>query len=198
VQFKQQKRGQSVQWTRYFSKRSEKRLILPLSFFSISTSSPGKPQIRVTSPPSSCFVFSDSDISKVIWVMNSSKAANKEGFQVEFFKHGLRALASQLANLFNHVVRIGFPSTWSHHLIPLIYKSGPSSNPTITGRSWWTMAHTFSKLYTTILHMKLSNELEHRHLRSRGHAAFRPAHRNIDHIFTLWAIIEEEHHHAAL
>jgi hypothetical protein len=34
------KRGQLVQWTRYFSERSEKRLILTLVFFSISTSFP--------------------------------------------------------------------------------------------------------------------------------------------------------------
>jgi hypothetical protein len=37
VQLNKQEKGQLVQWTRYFSKRSEMRLILPI-FFSISTS----------------------------------------------------------------------------------------------------------------------------------------------------------------
>lgn len=46
--------------------------------------------------------------------MNSNKAADEEGYQAEFFKHGLRPLVSYLVDLFNHVVREGFPS---HHII---------------------------------------------------------------------------------
>jgi hypothetical protein len=61
--------------------------------------------------------------------MNCSKVADKEGFQAEFSKHELRALASNLADLFNHVVRTGFPPAWSHHIIYPIHKSGPNSDP---------------------------------------------------------------------
>jgi hypothetical protein len=103
-------------------------------------------------------------------VMNSSKATDEEGFQAEFFKHGLRALVSHLVDLFNHVVRTGFPSAWSHHIIHPIHKSGPSSDP--NNYRTIMVGHTFSKLYATILHMKLSSELEHRHLRARGQAGF--------------------------
>jgi hypothetical protein len=46
--------------------------------------------------------------------MSSNKSANEEGFQEEFFKHGLCALVSHLADFFIHVVRTGFPSAWSH------------------------------------------------------------------------------------
>jgi hypothetical protein len=42
---------------------------------------PRKAQIHVTSPPSSCFLFSDRDIREVVWVMNNSKVADEEGFQ---------------------------------------------------------------------------------------------------------------------
>ena len=56
------------------------------------------------------------------------------------------------------------------------------------------VGHTFSKLYATILHMKLSRELERRLLRSRGQARFHSTHQTIDHILTLRAIIEEERH----
>jgi hypothetical protein len=55
------------------------------------------------------------------------------------------------------------------------------------------VGHTFSKLYATVLHMKLSRELERRLLRARGQAGFHSTHQTIDHILTLWAIIEEAH-----
>lgn len=42
-------------------------------------------------------------------MMNTSKAVEEEGFQVEFFKKGLHAMDSHLANLFNHVVCMGIP-----------------------------------------------------------------------------------------
>jgi hypothetical protein len=87
----------------------------------------------------------------------------------------------------------GFPSAWSHHIIHLIHKSTPNSNP--NNYRTIMVGHTFSKLYATVLHiLKLSSELEHRHLRARGQARFRPAHQTIDHIFTLRAIIEEARH----
>ena len=56
------------------------------------------------------------------------------------------------------------------------------------------VGHTFSKLYATVLHMKLSSDFEQRNLRARGQARFRLAHQTIDHIFTLQAVIEEARH----
>jgi hypothetical protein len=103
-------------------------------------------------------------------VMNNDKAADEEGFKAEFFKHNLRALVSYLTNLFNHVVRIGFPSAWSHHIILPIYKSCLISDPNICRTIM--VGHTFSKFYATILHRKLSSELESRHLRAKGQAGF--------------------------
>jgi hypothetical protein len=59
------------------------------------------------------------------------------------------------------------------------------------------VGHTFSKLYATVLHQWLSEELERRHLRARGQAGFRPDYQTIDHIFTLRAIIEEARHRSS-
>jgi hypothetical protein len=97
-------------------------------------------------------------LAYLIWVMSSSKATDEEGFQAEFFKHGLRALVSYLADLFNHVVRTGSPSTWSHHIIHSIHKSGPNTDP--NNYRTIMVGHTFSKLYAMVLHMKLSCDLE--------------------------------------
>ena len=122
--------------------------------------------------------------------MNNNKEAYEEGFQTNFFKHGLHALVSYLVDLFNHVVYIRFPSTWSHYIIHLIHKSGPNSCP--NNYRTIMVGHTLSKLYVAVLHMRISSDLEKRHLKSRGQVGFRPTHQIIDHIFTLRAIIEEE------
>jgi hypothetical protein len=103
-------------------------------------------------------------------VINNSKAADEEGFQVKLFNHGLCALVSHLADLFNHLVRTGFPSAWSHNIIHPIHKSGPSLDP--NNYKTIMVGHTFSKLYATTLHMKLSSELERRHLKAREQEGF--------------------------
>jgi hypothetical protein len=128
-------------------------------------------------------------------MMNTSKATNEEGFQAELFKQGLHAMDNHLANLFNHVVRTGFPQSWSHHTIHLIHKSGSSVDP--NNYRTIMVGHTFSKLYATILHLKLSRELERRQLRARGQVGFRLAHRPLITSLHSRAIIEEAQHHSS-
>lgn len=144
----------------------------------------GQTLIRDCSPPISCYLFSYQDIQEAVWVMNTSKATNEEGFQLEFFEHVLHALDNHLAYLFNHVVRIGFSQAWSHHTIHSIHKSGPSVDP--NNYRTIMVVHTFSKLYALVLHIKLSRDLKGRLLRVRGQAGFRPAHQTTNHILTLW------------
>ena len=90
--------------------------------------------------------------------MSSSKSADEEGYQAEFFMYGLRVLVSYLVDLFNHVVREGFPSVWSHHIIHPIHKLGAISEP--NNYRTIMVGHTFSKLYATILHMMLPHVLK--------------------------------------
>jgi len=126
----------------------------------------GKGQLHVTSPPPPYYLFPDKDIREAIWVINKRKAANEEGYQAEFFKHGFYALVSYLADLFNHVVREGFPPTWSHHIIHPIHKS--SSNSNRNNYRMVMVGETFLKLYAIVLHRNLSSDLERRQLRIRG------------------------------
>jgi len=50
---------------------------------------PGQADIQVASPPSSCILFTNNDVTKEIRTMSSSKSADEEGYQAEFFKQGL-------------------------------------------------------------------------------------------------------------
>lgn len=89
--------------------------------------------------------------------MNSSRAADEEGFEAQFFKHGLRPLVGYLVDLFNQVVQDGFPNGWSHHINYPIHKSRPTSDP--NNYKTIMVGHIFSKLYATALQKTLSNFL---------------------------------------
>ena len=104
-------------------------------------------------------------------------------------------MVSYVADLFNHVVREGFPPIWSHHIIHPIHKSGATSDP--NNYRTIMVGHTFSKFYAIDLHMKLSRDFEQKNIRAQGQAGFRPAHQTIDHIFTLRVVIEEARHHCS-
>jgi hypothetical protein len=87
------------------------------------------------------------------------------------------------------VVCSGFSPSWTRHIIHPTNKSGSSSD--LNNHCTIMVGHTFSKLYTTVLHQWLFEELESRHLRARGQVGFCPAYQTIDHISTLRAIIED-------
>jgi hypothetical protein len=115
--------------------------------------------------------------------MSTNRATDEEGLQAEFLMHGIRSLDSHIADLFNHVVCSGFPHSWTRHIIHPIHKLGNSSDP--NNYRTIMVGHTFSKLYATILHQWLSDDLESRHLRAKGQAGFRLDYQTTDHIFTL-------------
>jgi hypothetical protein len=152
---------------------------------------PNQPPIQVTSPPS-YYLFSCRDIQEALWVMNTNKTTDEEGFQAELFKHGLHTLDNYLVDMFNHVARIGFLQSWSHHIIQIIHKSSAISNP--NNYRTIMVGHTFSKLFAIVLHMQLSRQIDRRHLQAKGWVGFHPAHQTIDHILTLQPIIEEACH----
>ena len=102
--------------------------------------------------------------------MNSNKEADGDSFQEDSFKHGLHALVPYMVDLFNHVVCIGFPSTWSQQIIHPTHKSGPNLDH--KNYSNIMVGHTLSKLYAPSLHLKISKELEQKQLRAKGYAGF--------------------------
>jgi hypothetical protein len=126
--------------------------------------------------------------------MKTNKVVNEEGFKAKFFKQGLHAMDKHLADRFNHAICMGFPQSWSHHIIHSIHKLGSSTYP--NNYRTIIVGHTFSKLYATTFHLKLFGELERRQLRARGQVGFQLEHQTIDHILIILAIIEEERYHS--
>jgi hypothetical protein len=61
--------------------------------------------------------------------MSTNRVADEEGLRAEFLKHGIRGIESYIADLFNHVVCLGYPPSWTRHIIHSIHKSGISFDP---------------------------------------------------------------------
>jgi len=58
------------------------------------------------------------------------------------------------------------------------------------------IGHTFSRFYANTLYLKLSKELEWRHLRAQGQVGLQPTYQTINHTLTLQAIREEVRHYS--
>jgi hypothetical protein len=125
--------------------------------------------------------------------MSTNRAADEQGLQAEFLKHGIWFLESNIVDLLNQVVCSSFAPSKTQNIIHPIQKSSSfdQNNYRII-----MVGHTFSKLYAIVLHQWLSEELERHDLRARGQVGFHPNYQMIDHIFTLQAIIEEARHHS--
>jgi hypothetical protein len=109
-----------------------------------------KALIQVTSPPLLA-IYSHIEISReAIWVMSTSKATDEEGFQAEFFKHGLHALDYHLATcltmLFVQVFhRLGHTTLFTRSI-----NRAPVQIQTTIERSWWATPSPSSMLQSFI------------------------------------------------
>ena len=74
-------------------------------------------------------VFSLDDIEFRVKRLANGKAKDIEGYQDENFKIGWPILIPHIHNLFNLVVKHGFPKPWTQSLIVPIFKSGDKNNP---------------------------------------------------------------------
>ena len=141
------------------------RHVLPtLDFHSLASHTsrlydiPGQPPLHLIFNPTHYHLFSFSHISEVVRVMNNNITPDEEGFQDKFFKLGISILGPFLTMLFNWVVCVGFPDSWSWHIIYLIHKFGPTSD--LENYKTNMVGHTFTKLYVTMLNDILSSELD--------------------------------------
>jgi hypothetical protein len=74
-------------------------------------------------------VFSLNDIEfRVKWLANG-KAKDNNGYQAQFFKIGGPILIPHIHNLFNLVVKKGFPKPWVQILMVPIFKNGDRNIP---------------------------------------------------------------------
>ena len=86
--------------------------------------------------------------------------------RTEHFAHGQEVLAQILAQIFNHTVCFGFPSTWSMTTIVPIHKARDPMD--VVNYRTLMIGHTLAKIYGSLLERELSKYTEAQGLRAIG------------------------------
>ena len=81
-------------------------------------------------------------------------------------------LLNELKKLFNLVLDSGYyPDIWNHGMIYTIYKSGPKYDP--SNYHGITLTSCLGKLFSTLLHVRIENEVVKKKLLPQSQAGFR-------------------------
>ncbi len=140
--------------------------------------------------------FLDRPISKeevllAIRKMKNRKAAGPDGLLGEFFKFAGDEVVNFLTKLFNTLFDKGvFPKTWTESLLLPLYKKGDVNN-TNNYRGIF-LNNVSSKLYGSIINCRLQEWVEVNNITGEHQAGFKNDYSTIDHIFTLFAIIQKQ------
>ena len=96
-------------------------------------------------------------------------------------------LLNELKKVFNLVLDSGcYPENWNRGMI---CKSGPKYDP--SNYRGITLTSCLGKLFSTLLHIRIENEVEKKKLLSQSQAGFRKNYRTTDHIMTLFTSIKK-------
>lgn len=87
----------------------------------------------------SSHLFSKLDIRRAVKAVSNNRAADEEGLQAEFLKHGIQSLQSYIADLFNHVICFGFPLLGQDTLFIRSTNRGVVLIQTTIGLAWWAI-----------------------------------------------------------
>ena len=98
-------------------------------------------------------------------------------------------LLNELKKLFNLALDSGYyPENWNHGMIYTVYKSGPKYDP--SDYRGITLTSCLGKLFSTLLHVRIENEVEKKKILFQSQAGFRKSYRMTDHIMTLFTLIK--------
>ena len=100
-------------------------------------------------------------------------------------------LLNEIKKPFNLVLDSGhYPESWNHGMIYAIYKSGPKHDP--SNYREITLTSCLRKIFGTLLHVRIENEVEKKKILSQSPAGFRKNYRTTDHIMTLITLIPKK------
>jgi hypothetical protein len=135
-------------------------------------------------------VISSEEVAEAIKHLNSSKAAGPDDVLAEMIKTGGAEVTSFLVKFFNHVFDSGiYPTEWSKAIVvPLHKKGNPDVPDNYRGIS---LISVLCKCYTYILNRRLYSWLEHNSKIEENQAGFRRDYSTVDHIYTLYSVIQK-------
>ena len=134
--------------------------------------------------------FTCDEIERCIKKLKNSKAPGGDEILNEYLKITKDCMLPIYASLFNHILDTGhIPDQWLEGKIQPIYKNkGDSLDP--NNYRPITLLSCLGKLFTATLNERLSNFLEENDLLRENQAGFRKHYSTVDHIFSLYSLIE--------
>ncbi len=134
--------------------------------------------------------FIPEEIQKHTPCLKNGKACGLDAISNEFIKYSPRNMIDLLTKYFNLILETGLiPSDWCNGVIISIYKKkGDVRDP--DNYRGITLLSCVGKLFTVLLNSRLSQYLESNRLLGEEQAGFRPGYSTLDHIFTLYCIID--------
>ena len=107
-----------------------------------------------------------------------------------FLQKSCSTVSIVFTKLFNVVLNTGIvPNDWTVGVIHPIYKNKGCKNDPLNYRGI-TLLSCFGKLFTSILNDRITKYLEQNNLLGQEQAGFRKNFSTVDHLFTLYGIID--------
>ena len=130
------------------------------------------------------------EILKCIRALNNGKASGLDYIANEHIKATSELFLPLYVKLFNSILDTGhFPDQWSTGCIHPIYKNkGERDSP--SNYRPITILSCLGKLFTSILNNRLNDYLEENMLLEENQAGIRKLYSTLDHIFSLYSLIE--------
>lgn len=129
------------------------------------------------------------EVKAAIDHLKANKAAGPDGVIPEVFKCAHAHIIPFLVQLFNAIFSSGvYPEAWTEAIIHPLHKKGDVHTP--DNYRGISLLNICGKLYSFIINKRLSSWVEEQNLLGDIQAGFRKDHRTVDHIFTLFSMIQ--------
>lgn len=130
------------------------------------------------------------EVRQAIKKLKKGKAAGSDGLGAEFYSNCGAYFIECLVNLFDHIFESGdYPEEWAKALIYPLYKKGSKSD--VNNYRGISLLNVIAKLYSSVLHNRLSKVSEEYQLIPASQAGFRKGYSTIDNIFCLQSLIQK-------
>ena len=134
--------------------------------------------------------ISESEIKEAIHNLKPGKAPGLDGICGEYLKYSEHMIIPFLHKLFNKLYDLcHFPFDWSKAIIVPLLKKGDETN--LDNYRGISLLSLVSKVFIFILNKRLYSWAETQNKISPEQAGFRKSYSTIDHIFTLYAIVQD-------
>ena len=134
--------------------------------------------------------ITEKDVVEAISHLPKGKSAGPDQIVIEMFKCAVTDIMPFLLKCFNRLYDQGiFPNSWARSIIVPLYKKGDRNNP--DNYRGISLMSILGKVYTTILNKRLTKWADLHDKIPETQAGFRSKYSTVDHIFTLYAIIQK-------